>query len=162
MTEELDILKVIAENPLVSQRKIAQQTGISLGQVNFLIRKCAKKGLVKVEGQTTKSIKYNLTPKGFSEIAALTLNYIKISYNAVIALTNKIEEIAQQYKNEGYEIYVSGMQDEMMELVKLALGEVKSITAATDYNKIVLLYWDEQFIQDMDGIDRIRHINILQ
>jgi DNA-binding Lrp family transcriptional regulator len=35
MTGELDILKIVAENPNISQRKIAEQTGISLGQVNF-------------------------------------------------------------------------------------------------------------------------------
>ena len=67
MTDELDILKIVADNPEISQRKIAEKTGISLGQVNFLLKKFAKKGLIKIEGQTTKSLKYNLTPKGLSE-----------------------------------------------------------------------------------------------
>ena len=96
MREELDILKIVAENPSISQRKISEQTGISLGQVNFLIKKCVKKGLIKIEGQTSKSIKYNLTPKGLSEKATLTMQYIKVSYAAVIALTDKIRAVVDQ------------------------------------------------------------------
>ena len=46
--DNLDILSIVAENPCISQRKIANQIGLSLGQVNFLIKKYAKKGLIKI------------------------------------------------------------------------------------------------------------------
>lgn len=123
MSDELDILKIIARNPAISQRKIAEQTGISLGQVNFLIKKCVKKGLLKIEGQSSKSIRYNLTPKGLSEKTALTIEYIKISYAAVIKITDQIRALAGQYESEGKKIYVFGPQDEMMDLCKLALAD---------------------------------------
>jgi DNA-binding Lrp family transcriptional regulator len=96
MPDDLDILKIVADNPQISQRRIAESTGISLGQVNFLIKKLVKKGLIKIEGQTPKSIKYNLTPKGMVEKASLTLEYIRISYKAVISLTDTIRKIADR------------------------------------------------------------------
>jgi len=52
MINESDILQIVADNPQISQRKIAEKTGVSLGQVNFLIKKCVKKGFIKLEGQS--------------------------------------------------------------------------------------------------------------
>lgn len=149
MSEELDILKIVADNPNISQRKIAEQTGISLGQVNFLIKKCVKKGLIKLEGQTSKSIRYNLTPKGFAEKAALSLQYIKVSYSAVIALTDKIISIVESYGEECGNIIVYGPRDEMMGICKLALGD--SAKYISDSSKLaglmsgdICLYWDDE------------------
>jgi DNA-binding Lrp family transcriptional regulator len=121
MTTELDILKIVAENPRISQRKISEQTGISLGQVNFLIKKCAKKGLIKIEGQTAKTIKYNITPKGLSEKAERTALYIKKSYAAVIKLTEVMHETESEYLKQGKALYVTGEDDELMAIARLAL-----------------------------------------
>ena len=119
--EELDILKIVAENPAISQRKISEQTGISLGQVNFLIKKCAKKGLIKIEGQTAKSIRYNITPKGMAEKAEKTAEYIRYSYMAVMQLTQVMKEIEDGHLAEGRKLYVTGDNDELMQIARLAL-----------------------------------------
>ncbi len=121
MSEDLDILKLVANNPAISQRKISEQTGISLGQVNFLIKKCVKKGLIKIEGQTAKSIKYNITPKGLFEKAELTRQYIKASYSAVLKLTETIRDIEDSCKKSGKILFVSGEEDELMAIARLAL-----------------------------------------
>ena len=122
MTDDLDILKIVADNPSISQRKIAERTGISLGQVNFLIKKFVKKGLIKIEGQSSKSLRYNLTPKGIAEKATLTLEYIKISYDAVSVLTDKIRCLVEVYDCKGEKIFVYGSNDEMMQIIKFVLN----------------------------------------
>lgn len=166
MAEELDILKIIADNPEISQRKIAEQTGISLGQVNFLIKKCAKKGFIKIEGQTTKSIKYNLTPKGLSQKAVLTLEYIQISYAAVINLTNKIKSQVQQYQEKYHLTYVYGSNDELMEICKLALGTTTveyispSETLPVFETNGVVFYWEEQWKTILESTG-VKAVNIL-
>jgi len=165
MTEEVDILKIVSENPSISQRKISEQTGISLGQVNFLIKKCVKKGLIKIEGQTPKSIKYNLTPKGMTEKVALTLEYVKISYGVVIALTDKIRSLADQYELEGKKIYVYGYQDEMMEICKLALGDREVNYKESDNiiafgHEFVIFHWEEK-AQNISDFYRSKAVNIL-
>lgn len=163
LKEELDILKIIADNPSMSQRKIAEQTGISLGQVNFLIKKCVKKGLIKIEGQTTKSIKYNLTPKGIAEKAALTMQYIKISYNAIVSLTDNIKKIAEQYNLERQNVFVYGDNDEMMGIVKLALGNIPVLTYPVE--NAVIFYWDEDKMRQKEDELKLlncKYINILK
>ena len=148
MSEELDILKILKANPSISQRKIAEQTGISLGQVNFLIKKCVRKGLIKIEGQTTKSLKYNLTPKGMAEKATLTLEYVKISYSAVIALTGKIRDLAEEYENRGIKVFIFGAQEEMMEICRISLAERAFYIDESKANHKfdpngIYFYWDD-------------------
>lgn len=163
MSAELDVLKIVAENPHISQRKISEQTGISLGQVNFLIKKCVKKGLIKIEGQTAKSIKYNLTPKGIAEKAALTLQYIKISYDAILSLTDKIKGIAEQYSAADQKIYICGDNDEMMSIVKLALGNINLLD--NPVNDAIIFYWNEENLKQKLNqlhLTQCKYINILE
>ncbi|MGI6732402.1 MAG: winged helix-turn-helix transcriptional regulator [Anaerovoracaceae bacterium] len=166
MTGELDILKILAENPNISQRKLAEQTGVSLGQINFLLKKCVKKGLIKIEGQTSKSIKYNLTPKGMAEKAALTLQYVRVSYAAVISLTDKIRELADSYEADYKKIYVYGNPGEMMEICKLALANRGSyLTKSTKMIKLkpeaVVFLWEEQDKEIFDNPEDIILVNVL-
>lgn len=123
--EELDILNIVAKDPFTSQRQIAKQAGISLGQVNFLMKKFVTKGLIKIEGQTAKSLQYHLTPSGMAAVAEKTLRYMKNSYIAVREMINSIAGIGREYQSEGYSIYISGSRDEMMELCILALNDAK-------------------------------------
>ena len=148
---EHDILQIIAENPEISQRKIAEATGISLGQANFLMKKFLKKGLIKIEGQSHKSLKYNLTPKGLKEKMELTLRYIQISYAAVLKLTDKISEIAADYKAKDSKIYILDQQDEMTEIVKIALDRISAhYQLISDVSKInakenhIVFLWEDQ------------------
>lgn len=162
---EHDILHIIAENPSINQRKIAEKAKISLGQANFLIKKCVKKGLVKIEGQSPKSLQYNLTPKGIKEKAELTLKYIKLSYAAVVKLADKVAEIAKDYIDHNIEIYIIDSKDEMTQIVKIGLekaGEeyqvIKDVSEIDFSSEYILLIWEE----DETLINKdIKYLNIL-
>ncbi|WP_324825774.1 winged helix-turn-helix transcriptional regulator [Sinanaerobacter sp. ZZT-01] len=167
MKDELEILKLIEEKPYLSQRKIAEEIGISLGQVNFLIKKCVKKGFIKIEQQTAKSLRYNLTPKGMKEKAERTLQYIKNSYGTVIKLTEKIRTLSDFYQKLGKKIYIVGPEDEVMEIVKLALKEYSM--AEVNLNQGVIFYWREESISKWKEKDtglraesEIEFVNILR
>lgn len=146
ISEELDILKIVAQNPITSQRKIAEQTGISLGQVNFLLKKFVKKGFLKIEGQTHKSLQYNLTPKGLAEKTEKTLHYIKTSYSVVQNLTARVKEIGGDYQDQGFHVYLNGSRDEMMELCEIALRDMKVDyrigVPEKDEKQAVVFYWE--------------------
>ena len=149
LAEELDILKIVAQNPVTSQRKIAEQTGISLGQVNFLLKKFAKIGLIKIEAQTSQSLRYNLTPKGFAEKTEKSLQYMKASYSVVAALSSKIKSLAREHSEKGLELYLLGSEDEMMELCRLSLQELHlpyklGEPASEQQDKAVVFYWEDQ------------------
>ena len=80
--DELNILSKIKVNPQSSQRKLANDLGLSLGKLNYCLKALQQKGLIKIENfskqkNKVKYIQYILTPKGISERTRLTINFMK-------------------------------------------------------------------------------------
>ena len=69
------------EDGATSQRRIAAELGIALGLVNAYLRRCVKKGLVKVSEAPARRYAYYLTPKGFNEKSRLTVEYLSLSFH---------------------------------------------------------------------------------
>lgn len=63
----------------VSQRKLALELGVALGLVNTYIKRCVKKGLIKVQQAPSRRYAYYLTPHGFAEKSRLTAEYLSWS-----------------------------------------------------------------------------------
>ena len=72
----LDLLNAIDQRSDLSQRHLARQMGIALGLTNSYLKRCARKGLVKVSEAPANRYLYYLTPKGFAEKARLTGHYL--------------------------------------------------------------------------------------
>jgi len=64
-----------------SQRRIAEDLGIALGLVNAYLKRCIKKGLVKVRQAPARRYAYYLTPQGFAEKSRLTVEYLSYSFS---------------------------------------------------------------------------------
>jgi DNA-binding MarR family transcriptional regulator len=64
-----------------SQRRIAEDLGIALGLVNAYLKRCIKKGLVKVSEAPARRYAYYLTPQGFAEKSRLTVEYLSASFS---------------------------------------------------------------------------------
>ena len=63
-----------------SQRRLASELGIALGLVNAYLRRCIKKGLIKVRQVPPRRYAYYLTPKGFLEKSRLVAEYFIYSF----------------------------------------------------------------------------------
>lgn len=164
LSENLDILEVVAKDPDVSQRQIARETGLSLGQVNLLMKKFVAKGLVKIEGQTAKSVQYHLTPQGLSALADKTLRYIRDSYATVQKTTEQIIRLGLEYRQSGYDIYVVGNNDEIARITALALKEGKipyKEGLPEPGGKAVVFYWDESLVQECSGLPAVNLMEAL-
>lgn len=76
----LGLLESVERNGGQSQRHLASELGIALGLVNAYLKRCVKKGLVKVAHAPARRYAYYLTPQGFAEKSRLTLEYITSSF----------------------------------------------------------------------------------
>jgi DNA-binding MarR family transcriptional regulator len=76
----LGLLNAINENSALTQRSLARDLGIALGLANAYLKRCAKKGLVKVAQVPSNRYAYYLTPQGFSEKSRLTAEYFSQSF----------------------------------------------------------------------------------
>ncbi|MBI3444198.1 MAG: winged helix-turn-helix transcriptional regulator [Magnetospirillum sp.] len=76
----LRLLDAVDRDPNVTQRRIADDFGVALGLVNAYLKRCVKKGLIKIGEVPARRYAYYLTPHGFSEKARLTRTYLTHSF----------------------------------------------------------------------------------
>lgn len=72
----LELLRAIDQQSNVTQRGLADRLGVALGLANSYLKRCARKGLIKVQQVPPNRYLYYLTPKGFSEKSRLTARYL--------------------------------------------------------------------------------------
>jgi DNA-binding MarR family transcriptional regulator len=77
----LGLLSSVERDGGQSQRRLASELGIALGLVNAYLRRCVKKGLVKVTEAPARRYMYYLTPIGFAEKSRLTVEYLSVSFS---------------------------------------------------------------------------------
>lgn len=75
------LLTAIDDDAGVSQRKLSIDMGIAVGSVNWHLKRCVNKGLIKLQQAPVKRYLYYLTPKGFEEKARLTATFIQMSFS---------------------------------------------------------------------------------
>src|SRR5262249_202593 len=77
----LDLLESVERDGAQSQRKIASDLGIALGLVNAYLKRCVKKGLLKIGQAPARRYAYYLTPHGFAEKSRRTAEYLPSSFS---------------------------------------------------------------------------------
>lgn len=97
------LLKLLEENPEMSQRQIASALGISLGKVNFCLRALIRKGSVKManfsRNPNKKAYVYLLTLKGIEEKGRVTLSFLAKKQEEYETLKQEIEELQHEAKS---------------------------------------------------------------
>ncbi len=95
----LDVLHKIELNPEYTQRELSKEMDVSLGKVNYCIKKLTEKGWIKLTNFTHNSNKvgyaYLLTHRGIEEKTKLTFSFLKrkiIEYEILKDEINKLKE----------------------------------------------------------------------
>jgi EPS-associated MarR family transcriptional regulator len=95
----LDLLRKIEENPNYTQRELSKEMGVSLGKVNYCIKKLIEKGLIKLSNFSHNEDKvsyiYHLTPKGIENKSKLTIEFLKIKIKEYKVLQEEINILKQ-------------------------------------------------------------------
>ena len=77
----LGLLSAVERDSALTQRHLARELGIALGLANAYLRRCAKKGLIKIRQAPLNRYAYYLTPRGFTEKSRLTAEYLAVSFD---------------------------------------------------------------------------------
>ncbi len=96
------VLKLIEEEPEITQRTLSKKLNISLGMINFLLKELVKKGLIKMENfkksNNKLSYRYLLTPQGIKEKTRLTYHFLKRKMEEYERLREEIENLKREIK----------------------------------------------------------------
>jgi len=91
------VMRILEEEPELSQREIAQRLGISLGGVNYCLNALIEKGQVKVRNFRASNNKiryaYILTPKGIADKTAMTGRFLQRKLAEYEALKAEIQAL---------------------------------------------------------------------
>lgn len=100
----LRILQMITRNPGITQREMARELGVSLGQTNYLLRALLDKGLVKANNFRNSPNKlkylYLLTPAGIEAKRQITRDYLRRKEAEYIALQAEIADLQREVAAE--------------------------------------------------------------
>jgi len=97
----LDLLRKLEANPEYTQRELSQEMGVSLGKINYCMKKLIEKGSVKLSNFNKNPNKvgyaYILTPKGIEEKTKLTYAFLKIKSEEYEMLKEEISKLKPRY-----------------------------------------------------------------
>lgn len=98
------VLRLLEENPELSQREVAEALGVSLGATNYILRALVEKGQIKIQNFRAADNKlryaYILTPSGIEAKARLTVGFLKRKYAEYEALKSEIEGLEADLEND--------------------------------------------------------------
>ena len=119
----LGLLNAVHENHSLTQRSMAQDLGIALGLANAYLKRCVRKGYVKVRQIPKNRYAYYLTPQGFAEKSRLTAEYFSQSFNFFRLARTECEEIFQSCAERGWHrVMLVGVSD-MGEIATLCVRD---------------------------------------
>ena len=78
---QLRVLRLLGDNPQLSQRQLARELGLSVGKTHYAVRSVLERGWVKLENFSQSSDKrrylYQLTPAGVREKTRLAYRHLQ-------------------------------------------------------------------------------------
>lgn len=96
------VMRLLEENPDLTQRELAEKLGVSLGGLNYCLKALTAKGLVKMQSFASSKNKfgyvYVLTPRGIAEKARLTSNFLKRKMEEYDSLKAEIKALKIEAK----------------------------------------------------------------
>lgn len=95
------VLRLLNENPQISQRELADAVGISVGSAHYVLSALVEAGLVKLSGlgqdASRRRYAYVLTPRGVAELAAAASRFVARKLAEYEALRAEIERLGAEF-----------------------------------------------------------------
>jgi DNA-binding MarR family transcriptional regulator len=119
----LGLLNAVHDNSAVTQRSVARELGIALGLANAYLKRCVKKGLIKVSQVPPNRYAYYLTPQGFAEKSRLTAEYLSWSFTFFRRARSQCEELFGDCAKQGRRRVALAGVSELAEIATLVARE---------------------------------------
>ncbi len=143
----LSLLSLIETDSSVTQRSIANQLGIALGLVNTYLKRCTRKGLIKVKQAPTRRYAYYLTPKGFVEKSHLTAQFLRSSFTFMRRAQSDCEQLLSELSLEGAKRVILLGDGDLANVILL-------LARNSNFSSVEVASWSsDPSSQDLSGLD---------
>ena len=100
---QLEILEALEEDPQARQVDLASQLGVAVGTINWVLKRLASKGYVKIKRIGQWNWQYLLTPQGVAQKAKLTQLYLKESMRVYRRIREDARTQLEDVKKLGFD-----------------------------------------------------------
>ena len=125
----LGLLSAIEQNKDITQRSLANDLNIALGLANAYLKRLVRKGFIKVQQVPLNRYSYYLTPKGFTEKARLTTEYLSISLNFFRQARRECSDLLSRAALQGWHRVALAGASELAEIATLCGNDRVEVVA---------------------------------
>ena len=101
---EYRALKILEQQPHLTQRQLAEELGVSLGKTHYLVKSLIDVGWVKLDNFQRSDNKwgyaYLLTPMGIVEKAAITARFLVRKQREHTQLQEEIAQLQEEVRQQ--------------------------------------------------------------
>jgi EPS-associated MarR family transcriptional regulator len=101
---EYRVLKILEQQPDLTQRQLAEALGVSLGKTHYLVKSLIDVGWVKLDNFKRSDNKwgyaYLLTPVGIVEKAAITARFLLRKQREHTQLQDEIAQLQEEVRQQ--------------------------------------------------------------
>jgi DNA-binding MarR family transcriptional regulator len=127
----LGILEAIDTRSDVTQRHLADTLGVALGLANSYLRRCVRKGLVKITQAPANRYLYYLTPQGFAEKSRLTAEYLGASFDFYRRASDSVVRAFRECEERGASRLLFAGVSELAEIGYVRMHDFALTTVGT-------------------------------
>ncbi len=155
----LGVLNAVHDDSNITQRSMAVELGIALGLTNSYLKRCIKKGLIKVQQAPANRFAYYLTSQGFSEKTRLAGEYLTQGFKFFRVAREQCSEIFRVCSERGRQrIVLHGLTD-LAEIAVLCANDhdVKLVSIIDPSSKLnryagIPIHSDFSNLNDFDAL----------
>jgi len=119
---DLKLLEAVEQDSRITQRSLATKLGIALGLTNIYLKRLVRKGYIKCVNMQSNRITYLITPRGISEKARLTYEFMDYSLHLYGEVRQHLRHALAQCAAADRRVAIYG-RGEAAELAYLSLRE---------------------------------------
>ncbi len=98
---------------------------MSLGMVNIVLKRLAKKGYIKLRRLNKRNLEYILTPKGFTEKAKKSYWYVHRTIDSLREIKAKIQVLALEEYQKGEREFIILGDNELADIIEISLRDLR-------------------------------------
>ena len=152
----LGVLNAIHDDANVTQRRVAKDLGIALGLTNSYLKRCLKKGLIKIQQAPANRYAYYLTPQGFLEKSRLTAEYLSQGFNFFRQTRNQCHDLFKTCEEKGWNrVVLHGLTD-IADIAVLCSADFSvEVVAIIDKSSALETYAGRPVVRAFEEVDNI-------
>lgn len=135
------IAKTLSEEPMASQRVLAENAGISIGLMNAILKRFVERGWIMLSNVNMRKISYAITPEGIAELTTRSQNFVKRTFALANQYNQTLCNAISNAKNQGKKKVILYGQSNIKFLLEYAcqtydisFEQIKQITGSNEPN----------------------------